>query len=302
MNIDLECLPCFVNQVLKTCESVKLNEKITRRILARVLETLAGFESIPGTVLMAQRIQQILREETGLTDLFVEQKKQANQWMQQVLAGLFPSGQPDHFKQALQLAVAGNIIDLGALPELQAEQVTHTLENVEHAGFSIDHSAELESAACHAKHILYIGDNAGEIVFDKMLISMLPKERVTFATRGKPVLNDITLADALEVGMSEVAHVVDTGTDIPGVVLEECSDTFIRAWERSDLVIAKGQGNYESLCEDSSGKPIFFLFMVKCRKVADIVGGRMGDYIVLDNRLASARTQSEVEMDNPSSQ
>jgi len=281
MQIGMQCLPCFVNQVLKTCESVKLDQQTSRRVMKRVLTVLADFESIDGTVLMARQIQQILREETGIADLFYDAKEHANSWMQQVLSGMFNGGLPDSFVEALQLAVAGNIIDLGAIPDLSAEQVNQTLSNVKHAGFAIDHSAEFEKALQKAENILYIGDNAGEIVFDKMLVSMLPKGKVTFATRGKPVLNDITRADAISVGMNDVCKIVDTGIDIPGVVLDKSSDEFLAVWDKADLVIAKGQGNFESLYENCGKKLVFFLFMTKCQRVAKLIDRKIGDYIVL---------------------
>ncbi len=289
MDIALDCLPCFVNQVLSTSRVLSLDEAVTRKAMARVLDTLSHFEEYDGTTLMAQRIQLILREETGLDDLFAEAKEKANRWMLRLLSERFPEGHVADFREALQLAVAGNIIDLGAHPELSAEEVLFTIAGVAEAGFAIDRSERLQRAVHEAQNILYLGDNAGEIVFDKWLISRLPRGRVTFAVRGGPVLNDITRHDAETVAMHEVARVVDTGADLPGVLLEKSSEEFRQAWHEADLVISKGQGNFESLCGDEVDRPVFFLFMAKCRKVAGMVGCRIGDYIVSCNRPALER-------------
>ncbi len=286
MKIALDCLPCFVNQVLSTSRVLSLDDSTTRKTMVRVLETLSHFEEYGGTTLMAQHIQRILREETGSSDLFAEAKDKANRWMTQILSERFPEGKAENFQEALQLAVAGNIIDLGAHPELSAEKVLETIANVADAGFAIDRSELLQHALSKADKILYIGDNAGEIVFDKLLISHLPKGKVTFAVRGAPVLNDITRKDARTVGMEMVARIVDTGVDLPGVLLEQSSKEFRQAWAEADLVLAKGQGNFESLCEDDVDRPVFFLFMAKCNKVAQMIGCNVGDYIVSCNKRA----------------
>jgi uncharacterized protein with ATP-grasp and redox domains len=120
--------------------------------------------------------------------------------------------------------------------------------------------------AASAADILYLADNAGEIVLDRLLIESLGPERVTVAVRGHPVINDATLEDARTAGLTDLVTVLANGSATPGTVLDGCSDEFRQRFERADLVISKGQGNYETLNEVA--RDIFFLFKVKCPVVA----------------------------------
>ena len=129
-----------------------------------------------------------------------------------------------------------------------------------------------------AQSILYLGDNTGEIVFDQLLIQQLPMDRVTFVVRGKPIINDATMTDAVNTGMTNLVKVIDNGDDAPGTVLEACSDRFKRVYQDADIVIAKGQGNYETL--SNSDKKIFFLLKAKCAVVAEHIGCNVGDSVV----------------------
>lgn len=284
MKIALDCLPCFLNQVLATSRAISLDPVKTRKVMTRVIEELARFEQYDGTMHLARRINRIFEDETGRSDMYEQQKSSANRWMLKLTAQMFPDGKPTSFKESVRLAVAGNIIDLGANPDLSSKQVLQAIDKVVDADFFIDHTAELKLSVDRAKKILYVGDNAGEIVFDRMLVSMLPPGQVTFCVRGRPVLNDATRTDADTVVMGEIARIIDTGTDYPGVVFSESSDEFKQTWDEADLVISKGQGNFESLI-DCKDKPVFFLFMAKCSKVADMLGCRIGDYIVFGNQV-----------------
>ncbi len=284
MKISHECLPCFLNQALSTSKRLGLAPDLIHTVMMRTVKELQNVESYPGTTHFARRIQGLLKEAAHATDLFEKEKRQANEWMLRLLEEEAEQLAPRDISQAIRLAVAGNIIDLGANPDLDSQEVLRIIQNVKQASFHIDHSRNLLTAIAKAQNILYVGDNAGEIVFDKILVSMMPPGKVTFMVRGGPILNDATRADAEFVGMTDLVPVIDSGSDLPGLRLDECSEACSEAWARADLVIAKGQGNFESLCEDSSGKTVFFLFMAKCRKVADMIGGQVGDYNILDKR------------------
>ena len=137
---------------------------------------------------------------------------------------------------------------------------------------------EFRRAVRRATRILYIADNAGEIVFDKLVLEMLPREKVTVAVRGKPVLNDATREDAEAVGVTDLVEVIDTGSDAPGILLEDCSPEFQAAFREADLVLAKGQGNLESLLQGP--KEVFFLLRVKCEIVGRQLGRQTGDLVL----------------------
>jgi len=136
----------------------------------------------------------------------------------------------------------------------------------------------LAAAVEAAGNILYLGDNTGEIVLDRLPVEELPRERVTFAVRGGPIINDATREDALSTGMTDLVPVIDNGSDVPGTDLEQCSREFQEAFEAADLVIAKGQGNYETLSDNRQS--IFFLLKAKCAVIAENIGCRVGDAVI----------------------
>lgn len=134
------------------------------------------------------------------------------------------------------------------------------------ADFDCRQLEAFKEAVSQAERILFLADNAGEIAFDRLLIELLPTEKVTVAVKGKPVINDATLEDARMTGLTDLVEVVDNGSDAPGTILASCSQAFRDRFEKAYLVIAKGQGNYESLSD--SDKDIFFILKVKCPVIA----------------------------------
>ena len=181
---------------------------------------------------------------------------------------------------AIRLAIAGNVIDFGVTTEIDQSVVYGAIKSAMANQLFGDMSA-LCDAIYSAKKILYLGDNAGEIVFDRLLIEQLPIDRVTFVVRGSPVINDVTVDDARITGMTDFVHVIDNGSDAPGTILKECSDTFRQQFDGSDLVIAKGQGNYETLSDVE--KNIFFIFKAKCPVIAGNVGCELGKFVIVKN-------------------
>jgi uncharacterized protein with ATP-grasp and redox domains len=157
-----------------------------------------------------------------------------------------------------------------------------TIDRAVHAKLAIDDSHALRTDLEEAKTVLYIGDNCGEIVLDKLFLKIMRHPNVYFAVRGGPIINDATVADAALVKMEEVAKVITTGDDAPGVVWETASDEFKYYWDRADVVIAKGQGNWEGLMEISQN--IYFLLVTKCDVIARHIGVKVGDFVVMRRR------------------
>ena len=135
-----------------------------------------------------------------------------------------------------------------------------------------------KNAVIEAEKILYLADNAGEIVFDHLLIEQLPIEKITVVVKGSPVINDATIDDANVVGLGRIVEVIDNGSDGPGTILETCSQNFRDRFEGADLIIAKGQGNYETLSDID--KNIFFLLKAKCPVIARDLGCQVGKMIL----------------------
>ncbi len=171
------------------------------------------------------------------------------------------------FTVALKYAIAGNLIDYGLEHPVSIEEQNAQIDAIANTAFSIDDSDALLSALKNAKSMLYLGDNAGEIVFDKLLIEQIrlrfSQLDLAFVVKGSPVLNDVTRADADEVGMQEFARVIDNGDASPGTVLSRTSESFQKAFAEADVILSKGQGNFESL-SGVEKENLFFLFTAKC--------------------------------------
>lgn len=182
----------------------------------------------------------------------------------------------DPLTMAVRYAITGNIIDLGAknnlgwgdiYAELQSAPIQPIFGNMEAFG----------QATAKARTILYLADNAGEIFFDRLLIELLTNARVTLAVRGMPVINDATREDAFATGLDEIAEIIDNGSDAPGTILSDCNAEFRKHFDEADLIIAKGQGNFESLSDES--RDIFFLFRTKCPVISRHSGFSVGTYV-----------------------
>jgi hypothetical protein len=233
---------------------------------------------------MGQLIHRIVTKETGNTDPCLEIKKQCNEIALELQPELkkIIEKLSDRFLTAAKLAIAGNIIDFATPTEfssdIMSDTINETLSNqVDPASFKL-----LKKNIEKANKILYLGDNAGEIIFDKIFIDELPKNKITFCVRGLPILNDALMDDAKKAGLTSMVKVIDSGTDLPGIILDECSAEFKNCFNEADLIIAKGQGNFETLNDNK--KNIFFLFKVKCPAVANETGSKIGDTVILNNK------------------
>lgn len=180
----------------------------------------------------------------------------------------------DRLLTAIRLAVAGNVIDLGVDKEFN---ITEDVEKILHQEFAIFDYELFKQELRKAKEILYIGDNSGEAVFDKILIEEIGKP-VTFVVREIPIINDITEKEALKIGIDKVATIISSGTVAPGTILDLCNDEFIQKFENTDMIISKGQGNYEGL--SNIYRSIFFLLKAKCPVIAGDAGVKENDIIL----------------------
>jgi uncharacterized protein with ATP-grasp and redox domains len=216
------------------------------------------------------------------SDPFLEEKIRSNHialelyqtWKPKVLQTENP------FDLALRLSVAGNVMDYGVNRPFDIAQ---TIAQVLAAEFAVDDSVSLKESIKKANHILYLGDNAGEIVFDKLFIETMMHPNVTYVVRGLPILNDATLADAVAVGMEQVADVISSGYDAPSTILNKCCKTFLEEYKKADLIISKGQGNFEGLMNEHDSR-IFFLLMAKCDVIAEVLQVEKGSFIVFNQR------------------
>jgi uncharacterized protein with ATP-grasp and redox domains len=229
---------------------------------------------------MGREIHRVIREETGSADPYAPLKEKSTQWaldLAERVDGIIANA-ADPFEAAVRFAIAGNVMDYALATTWDAESISACVE--EALLKPIDRKALriLREAVSKAGDILYIGDNAGETVFDRMLIHRLPKNTVAYAVKGSPIINDATSRDAEAAGIGNVARIVANGTDAPGTILELCSPEFQDLFENADVVIAKGQANLETLGD--SRRDVFFLTQVKCPVVARDLATQVGDWVV----------------------
>lgn len=278
----LDCVPCFTRQALDAARAISSDSALHEQILRDVLQMVAGADLNQSPPALGQRIHQRLRELTGTHDPYQEAKDRANQVALELLPELSAriKADPDPFELAVRFAAAGNIIDLAVKTGLSRPDIKSAIQSAATEPFAGDLDC-FHAATVAAESILYLADNTGEIVFDRLLIEQLPPGRVTVAVRGAPVINDATRADALIAGLDQIAEIVDNGSDAPGTVMDDCSAEFRTRFENADLIISKGQGNFETLY--GSERNIFFLLKIKCPVVAERTGIETGTLALVHN-------------------
>lgn len=279
MKTYFECIPCFIRQALDAVRLATNDEKIQEQVLRRVLVLANELDMTQSPPSMGQKIHRLIRELAGTEDPYHKIKGKFNE----VALKLYPRlrqtiiNSDDAFATTVRLAIAGNIIDFGVNGSLQKSDIEKTISECLAADFSDMPLKSFQRAINEADEILYIADNAGEIVFDRLLIEQLPIEKVTVAVKGSPVINDATMEDAVLAGLPKIVEVIDNGSDAPGTILENCSRQFRDRFDNADLIIAKGQGNYETLSDVR--KNIFFILKVKCSVIAQDIGCEVGRMI-----------------------
>lgn len=277
MRLTNECLVCCVRGALDAAKMATDDEHLQEKVVRQVLARLSTMDLEIPPPLMALYIHRTVEEITGVSDPFKKVKDQYNDFALQLYPDLQDKVDNASFETAVRLTIAGNIIDFGSHNTVGEEKVVQTIE--ESLVMEINGSVDAFQTACEAvSDILWLADNTGEIVFDKLLLSKLDTGKITYAVRGGPTQNDATMADAEYTGITKIVRVIDTGAAIPGVILERCSDEFKHAYQKADLIIAKGQGNFETL--DHTDTRIFFLFKAKCPVVAAHAGVCLGDIVI----------------------
>ncbi|MDL1968045.1 MAG: ARMT1-like domain-containing protein [Deltaproteobacteria bacterium] len=286
MKTCFECIPCLLRQTLEAARLTTDDETIHEQVLRKVLRTASEMNLQEPPPLMAQRIHRLIRQMTGDNDPYRDIKDRFNHFALELYPEL--KERIEHSREpldtAIRLAIAGNIIDSGINYHINETQVHSAIEHALTAPLAGDQK-EFCKAVSDATDILYLADNAGEIVFDRLLIKQMPLEKITLVVKGSPVINDACLADAQATGIADLVEVIDNGSDAPGTILGECSEEFKRRFENADLIIAKGQGNYETLSDVK--KDIFFVLKAKCPVIAQHIGCEKGSLVFLRSTMGA---------------
>ncbi|MDX9722822.1 MAG: ARMT1-like domain-containing protein [Myxococcota bacterium] len=301
MKTSLDCLPCFVRQALEAARFVSDDPALHEQLARELLRSLAELDFAQSPPLVAQQLHRRLRALSGNPDPYRSAKDHANALALAALpalrAAVQDSAQP--LLTATRLAVAANAIDMGIANALTDETLRAALQSApEDEGTGqvpnrqealLGDTEDYVEAVARAESILFLADNAGELVVDRLLVEQLGPARVVLATRGRPVLNDVTREDAITAGFAGLRELIDNGSDAPGTVLEDCSAVFRQRFAEAPLIIAKGQGNFETLSEVTLGaqQQLFFAFKVECPVIAKDVGLPLGSFALVRAKAAA---------------
>jgi damage-control phosphatase, subfamily I len=279
MKIHAECFPCLLRQALQVARICRCSEGQQLHILQAVSSVIAGLDVQKSPPANAQPIYRKIAEITGCEDPYAALKRLSNQQALKNLSALRQEirGTDDELLSAVCFAIAGNIIDYGASEHFD---IAAALERSRTDVLAVDHSNQFSEAVMRLKKgdkVLYLADNCGEIVYDSLLIEYLYQRgfALTVAVKDGPIINDALMEDALFAGLDRYAQIISNGGRFPGTELGECSPQFEEIFRAADLVIAKGQGNFESLSEVD--RDVFFLLTIKCPVAADHMAELSGE-------------------------
>jgi damage-control phosphatase, subfamily I len=276
-----DCIHCFLEQANKLIQKYKIPDDIAENIKDRFKLFISKHNNIkaPEASCLMHRL---LKKATQIEDPYKKEKKEYNDLLlsleEDIRRIIKKSEKP--YQTALRYALAGNIIDFGPPKTFN---VFRTLSEAVTKKPVIDHSFELKNELKKASMVLYLGDNAGEIVLDKLFIETINHPNLYFAVRGGNIINDVTMEDAEDVGITRTAKIISNGYNAPSTLLSRCSPEFARLFNKADVIISKGQGNLEGLI-DVTDKKIFFLLTVKCNVIADMIGVYEKNVVVLYNQ------------------
>ncbi len=294
MKTYLDCIPCFFKQGLASARILGTDEKVQKHIVDNIAKVIPSFPLLSTPPEMGKIIYDIIKDALQKDDPFRELKQKSNSLVLEIYGDMKKEIQnsSDRLLTSLNFSIAGNIIDYGANHSLKLEKeiesITRKSKKVSRNSVNFQY-AKFKKKLEKAGLILFIGDNAGEIALDKLFVEeikrMYPGKRMVYAVREKPVINDATLEDARFVGMDKTVEVISSGSIIPGTSLKRCNKEFISLFKDADIIISKGQGNFETLSDEP--EPIFFLLTVKCGVVAKMLNAETGDIVLKENKNGS---------------
>ena len=276
MKIYLDCLPCLLRQSIDASRLASDKEEIQEAIVQEAIGLISNYQDYRYSPEIGREIHQIVKKHTNIPDPYKGIKEESIKTALEIYPSLkhFLYGKSDRLYWALKIAATGNIIDYGVYSHVNIED--KLMEELEKE-FIISHMKKFKDQLKKSKNLLIIGDNAGETVFDRVLIEECLHLDITYAVRSEPIINDATLEDAQESGLGQCTKIISTACNAPGLIIDECSKEFLEIFNRADIIISKGQGNYETL--SGVKREMFFLLKAKCPVIADSLGVEVNDYV-----------------------
>lgn len=266
------CKKCDINQMKKVCSILSLESNKEKELNEKVEHYLENADMDKCNPEIMGEIWKVMSQVIGDSNPYKKIKEYYNNEVMKIVPDVLKiiSGEENRMKAALKISICGNLIDFAAKHEFNLDMLLQKIKDISGKKLTIDDSEEIFKKLKQSKSLLYLGDNCGEIVLDKIFINEIrknnPKLKVFYGVRGTSIVNDVTVDDAEMINMSESAEVISNGDGGLGTVLKNCSKEFKRIYDDVDIVICKGQGNYESLLT-SNKDSLYFLFMAKCENV-----------------------------------
>ncbi|WP_027399987.1 damage-control phosphatase ARMT1 family protein [Anaerovorax odorimutans] len=281
MKLFLDCLPCMLRQVLEAARMAADDEMVQEKIMNEAVKRLSLYKEYSNAPKLCEDLHAIVKKYTNIKDPYCKIKERdiSQALKLEPIIREFVLNKGDMFINLLKVSATGNVMDSAMNNNLDIEScLSAELEKP----FAVCHNESFKNDLKNSKNILFIGDNAGEAVFDKILIEYLSKEyKVIYAVRDKPIINDATINDAVKAGVKDFADIISTGCSSPGAVLEDCNEEFCDIFNNAHIVISKGQGNFEALSETS--RKVYFLLKAKCYKIADAFNININEYVFKSN-------------------
>jgi len=278
MHIKPDCITCIMNQTLKVTKLLQLDDATSKTLLDETAKILieSSLKMTPPQI--AQHTYAKIAEITGIDDPVAKSKEEATKMALSVDTSFVKT-----LHDAVKFAVIGNVIDFGAQQEFDLNEV---IRSHFHRKFGIDDFDAFQKALEKAGSLVYLGDNTGEHIFDRLLIEKIKETYdidIYYFVRGKPIINDVTTREAKL--LEDVATIVDTGVPTPGFDLGYANAHAKELFETADVVLSKGMGNYESLY-DVCNRTVFYLFIVKCNVVANAIGQTVGELVFVERGMS----------------
>ncbi len=283
MRAYLECIPCFLKQSLEAARMTTDDENIQTKVLQEVMKHLQNISFTDSPPKLSREVHKIIREITGSKDPYKKIKDTSNEVAKKKYSYLkkLVIESDDPLLMAIKLSIVGNVIDFGTTNRFDVNKmIDHAIKQE----FDISSYLQFQHTLEQSKTILFLADNAGEIFYDKLLLEELAKKQkqITYVVKANPILNDALTEDTKFAGIDKLAKVIewDSGQKLssPGIILSYASEKFLEIFKSSDMVLSKGQGNYEGLSDID--RDVFFMLVVKCPLVAQDINSEMSKLIL----------------------
>ncbi len=261
---------CFVSQAIRATEIISKKDDDAIRALKNVTKVLSEIDYNVAPPLISEFVYGSITKTLDHEDPYNEIKKKYNKIAMNYLDDLeqYIEESADKLQAAINISVAGNIIDFGS--QIEKFSIKETIQKAINEGFLINDINDFKNKISKAKTLLFLADNAGEIVFDKLMLqtikSLYPNLKIYIALRGKPIINDVTKNDIEGLGLEDIGEIIESTKPTPGFWPDYCEETCRNVYENADIIISKGQGNFETLSEFDDER-VFFLFIIKCSVV-----------------------------------